>query len=102
MIKTIVAGFISEDAKAFLQLHQVQVVYYQNLAIIAMDEEIAVVNETVDLMEYVVGFWTDDGNDILEDCVIIFLTVDSAETKLILRKNYWSKFLDMPRRPVVL
>jgi hypothetical protein len=102
MIKTIVAGYVSDDAKQFLQLHNVQIVYYQNLAIIAMDEEIAVVNETLDLMEYVVGFWTDDGNDILEDCVIIFLNIDSSETKVILRKDYWSKFLDMPRRPVVL
>lgn len=95
-LKTIVVGFISPDAEAFLKAHQVHLNQYLGLSIIALDENIAIVNQGEKLMEYVLAFWSDGGEDVEEDCIIVELNVDAYTTCVTLHKDYWTSFVLKP------
>ena|ERR1700730_5973853 len=97
--KILVVGYVSPDAQVFLAAHQVPISQYENLSIICLDEMVGALNETANPLEFVVGFWRND-DDIEEDCLIVNLNVDASETKITLRRNYWTQFLDVPRQVI--
>jgi hypothetical protein len=99
MIPKIIAGFISDEARAALATHNVPITHCEGLEVVTLDRMIGGINSSANPLFFVIGFWASD-NEVEEDSLTLHLNPDAGETKLIARPGYWSTFMD-EERPVL-
>ena len=95
---TVAAGYISDEARAFLLAHNVTIVSCLDLEVFTLNRMIGGITQGERPGEYVISFWAGEA-EIEDDCLILHLDADASESKIILRKNYWPTF-EAIERPV--